>query len=173
VTREARARLVRIPRDFLHLGLDDLESVGVSVGARRALVSLLADLPAVPTADDDALLVGSESTTLPCLAVLARHVVQGLRDHNINLMHDRARLRGERLKVVFISQDDLRRERTLQTAAEREAALFLHHLQWPLTPAVEQVLVTRAELELVTFGAATAAPGEVPWRRVVMLDDQA
>jgi hypothetical protein len=65
------------------------------------LLPLLADLPLVPDAASSAQLIGPPSITLPCLAVLARHIVQGLRDHNLTLAHDRTRLKAERRKLLF------------------------------------------------------------------------
>ena len=65
--------LTRIPRELLHVGLDDLSTLGVPDQARAALRALLADLPRVPDASLSAQLIGSREVTLPCLAVLARH----------------------------------------------------------------------------------------------------
>ena len=53
------------------------------------------------------------------VSVLARHIVQGLRDHNLTLAHDRSRLRAERRKLLFYdhtgrgADDRLSRERVL------------------------------------------------------------
>ncbi len=87
----------RIPRHLLHITLDDLPAQ-----VRSRVLPLIADLPRVPTAADSALLIGPSATTLPALAVVARHVVQGLRDHNLSLAHDRDRLRLERRKLLFV-----------------------------------------------------------------------
>jgi hypothetical protein len=70
-------RLVRIPRHLLHLGLDDLASLGVGQSTRDALRAVLADLPLMPDARSSAQLVGHPAVMLPCLAVLARHIGQG------------------------------------------------------------------------------------------------
>ena len=82
--------IVRIPRELLYVGFDDLASLGVPASAQAALRALVADLPLVPDATSSAQLIGARSVALPCLAALARHVVQGLRDHNLTLAHDRS-----------------------------------------------------------------------------------
>jgi hypothetical protein len=86
----------RIPPHLLHVTLDHLPW-----DVRSRLVALLADLPQLPNAADSAVLFGPSELTLPALAVLARHLVQGLRDYNLTLAHDRARLRRERRKLLF------------------------------------------------------------------------
>ena len=93
--------IVRIPRELLYVGFDDLASLGVPASAQAALRALVADLPLVPDGASSAQLIGARSVALPCLAALARHVVQGLRDHNLTLAHDRPRLRAERRKLLF------------------------------------------------------------------------
>src|SRR5918994_4072300 len=89
----------RLPRDLLYITLDDLPA-----SSRAALLPMLADLPRVPTAADSCQLIGPSAATLPCLAVLARHVVQGLRDYNLTLAHDRGLLRAERRKLLFYDE---------------------------------------------------------------------
>src|SRR6185369_7831082 len=98
----AESRLVRIPRHLLHIALDDLPP-----GSRAKLVPLLADLPLVPDASVSAQLIGPAEATLACLAVLARHVGQGLRDANLAIAHDRERLSQQRHKLVFLTHADL------------------------------------------------------------------
>jgi hypothetical protein len=102
-----RAGLVRIPRSLLHVSLDDLEALGVPHETRARLLALLANLPLLPTAEHSALLAGEPRLMLACLAVLARHVGQGLRDYNLSLAHDRGRLRLERRKLVFMDAAEL------------------------------------------------------------------
>jgi hypothetical protein len=87
--------------------MDELSNHGVPEAARGRLRSLLADLPFVPTAALSTQLVGQPEVTLACLAVLARHVGQGLRDHNLTFAHDRARLNAERGKLIFLHAADL------------------------------------------------------------------
>lgn len=167
----SRPRLVRIPRAVLHVGLDDLVDLGVPEAARSALVGLLADLPAIPGAEDGALLVGSRAVALPCFAVLARHVAQGLRDHNVTLMHDKSRLRSGRLKLLFLSQSELLADLLeLRPWAETESALFLRELESPLPAALKELLQVRADRGLATFGCADRAPRDRDgWRRLVEL----
>jgi hypothetical protein len=105
--RDVEPRLVRIPRPLLHLELAELPRWGVSEPARAALRELIADLPLVPDASTCAQLVGPPAVTLPCLTVLARHIGQGLRDHNLRLVQDRSRLHAERAKLVFLTGDAL------------------------------------------------------------------
>lgn len=102
MTSAPRFRLVQIPRHLLHIGLDDLAQLGVPPAAHAALRALLADLPLVPDASSSAQLIGPPAIALPCLAVLARHVGQGLRDRNLAIAHDRERLAVERAKLVFL-----------------------------------------------------------------------
>src|SRR5258708_37295569 len=142
------ARLVRIPRELLHVGLDDLGPLGVAEHARDALRSLLADLPLVPDSSLSAVLKGPTSVTLPCLAVLARHVGQGLRDHNLSLAHDRSRLHEERRKLIFLEAETL--EELLASGVERpaqEAVLFV----LGTTPAVLDLLAVRDARGLASF----------------------
>jgi hypothetical protein len=105
--RDVEPRLVRIPRALLHLELAGLARLGVSELARAVLRELIADLPLVPDASLSAQLIGPPAVTLPCLAALARHVGQGLRDHNLRLVHDRSQLHAERCKLVFLDGDTL------------------------------------------------------------------
>lgn len=157
-------KLVRIPRHLLHVTLEDLNQLGVSERARAGLVALLADLPMVPDATLSAELVGPESVTLPCLAVLARHVGQGLRDHNLLLADDRPRLRLERRKLVFLDARAL--EEAVADGDERprnEAVLFVAGV----TPVVLDLLAVRDSSGLASFVTSTAPqPGLAHWRQV-------
>jgi hypothetical protein len=164
VPDEALPKLVRIPRDLLHVGLDDLAALGLA-RARAALVALLADLPLIPRAADSAALVGPPAATLPCLAVLARHVGQGLRDHNAALIHDRARLRRERLKLAFLDLTALEQALAVPAARRRleeEAALFVVGLAAPVPPAVAALLRARRSADLPTFISASTLPACLP-----------
>jgi hypothetical protein len=157
-------KVVRIPRYLLHVELDDLGQLGVSECARDALRALLADLPLVPDAAHNAQLVGPARVTLPCLAVLARHVGQGLRDHNLSLADDRARLSRERRKLVFLEADAL--DELLAVGDERpdrEAALFAVGT----TPRVLELLAAREAAGLVSFVTSMKPVAEIAhWRRV-------
>ncbi len=145
-------RLVRIPRHLLHVGLDDLLRLGVSTTSRDALRALLADLPLVPDASFSAQLVGEPAVTLACLAVLARHVGQGLRDHNLGLAHDRARLHAERQKLVFLTGDELATALALrETRPTREAVLFVSET----TPSLSRLLEARHAAGLASFVSTT------------------
>ena len=124
MTRRSRPSVVlRIPHDLLHIQLDDLPTFGVPDPKCVALRALMADLPLVPDASLSAQIIGPRAVTLPCLAVLARHVGQGLRDANLAIAHDRARLGRERNKLLFLD------EGSVLSAAEdrltRECALFV------------------------------------------------
>lgn len=125
---------------------------------------MLADLPLVPRAADSAVLLGPPEVTLPCLAVLARHLGQGLRDHNLTLATDRARLRLERQKLVFLDAEAL--EQILASGDERpsrEAALFV----MATTPGVLELLAEREARSLVSFVTSTIAIASlVHWRQV-------
>src|SRR5947209_3211349 len=105
--KHVSSRLVQIPKHLLHVALDDLSQLGVPTAARAALRALLADLPLVPEASSSAQLIGPPAIALPCLAVLARHVGQGLRDQNLAIAHDRERLAAERAKLLFLPADAL------------------------------------------------------------------
>jgi hypothetical protein len=159
--------LVRIPRDLLHVGLDDLRSLGVSDQARAALRGLLADLPMVPDAALSAQLIGQRQVTLPCLAVLARHVGQGLRDHNLSLAHDRPRLRVERRKLAFLNAETL--AATVASGDKRpwgEAVLFVVDC----TPQLCTLLAARESHGLASFVTATTGlPHLAHWRAVQLV----
>ena len=159
-----RAGLVRIPRALLHVSLDDLETVGVAHEARARLRALLADLPLLPTAEHSALLVGEPTSTLASLAVLARHVGQGLRDYNLSLAHDRGRLRLKRRKLVFLDSAELARvvnggdQRPIQ-----EAVLFVCNG----SGEVVSLLAEREARGLASFVAADGPlDGLAHWRTV-------
>jgi hypothetical protein len=157
-------KLVRIPRHLLHVGLDDLRQVGVPDNARGELRALVADLPLVPQASDSAVLQGRAEVTLPCLAVLARHIGQGLRDHNLSLAADRARLRLERRKLIFLDAETL--ENVLASGDERpshEAVLFVTET----TPSVLGLLAERHAAGLASFVTSTTPVAVLAsWRQV-------
>src|SRR5438552_18391217 len=159
-------RTVRIPRHLLHVELEDLRQLSVPEQARDALRALLADLPLVPDASFSALLVGPGSVTLPCLAVLARHVGQGLRDHNLSFAHDRARLSFERAKLIFMGGDEL--ARVVVGGDERltrEAVLFVYGA----TPSAVDLLLEREALGLSSFVTAAGSIAELAHWRIVQL----
>jgi hypothetical protein len=147
-------RLVRIPRHLLHIALDDLPP-----GSRAALVPLLADLPLVPDASVSAQLIGPPEVTLACLAVLARHIGQGLRDANLAIAHDRERLSQERHKLVFLSGREL--EGAVASGATRpmhETVLFVS----AASPALAGLLRERNDRGLASF--VTAIEPVTNWR---------
>jgi hypothetical protein len=148
--------------------LDDLRQTGVSEHARAELRALIADLPLVPDASLSAELVGPASATLPCLAVLARHVGQGLRDHNLGLAHDRPRLRLERRKLVFLAAGAL--EQLLIRGDERphhEAVLFVQGT----TPAVLDLLAARQASGLASYVTSSSPHAALAhWRQVALTD---
>ena len=136
----------------MHVGLDDLPGLGVHQAASDGLRALLADLPLVPDAASSAQLVGPGSVTLPCLAVLARHVGQGLRDQNLTIAHDRGRLGAERRKLLFLSAA------TLEEAAARgdqrpdhESVVFVFGAGSAVTP----LLARRQVAGLASFVTTT------------------
>ncbi len=157
-------KLVRIPRHLLHVGLNDLGQFGVSEYARAALLALLADLPLVPGAAASAVLLGRPEATLPSLAVLARHVGQGLRDHNLSLAADKARLHVERRKLSFLDAATL----SIILASgddrpRREAALFVTDT----TPRVLELLAQREAHGLASFVTSTLPVESLAhWRQV-------
>jgi hypothetical protein len=157
-------KLVQIPRDLLHVGLDNLGHFGVPENARAELRALLADLPLVPQAADSAVLQGPAQVTLPCLAVLARHVGQGLRDHNLTLAADKARLQVERRKLIFLDAATL--SSILASGDDRplrEAALFVTDS----TPRVLELLAQREAAGLASYVTSTApAESLAHWRQV-------
>ena len=157
-------RLVRIPRHLLHVGLDDLSRLGVAESARDALRALLADLPAVPDASTSAQLIGPGHVTLPSLAVLARHVGQGLRDHNLTLAHDRPRLRAERRKLIFLDGETLA---AVVAAGDRRPAREAVLCVAEATPTLRELLATREAAGLASFLTAPAPLPELcHWRHV-------
>src|SRR5437870_6522133 len=157
-------KLVQIPRHLLHVELDDLGQLGVPENARAELRALLANLPLVPNGSDSAVLHGRAEVTLPCLAVLARHVGQGFRDHNLAMAADRDRLREERHKLVFLDAETL--ENVLASGDERPtraAALFA----MGTTPRVLSLLKERHTAELASFVTSTTpVPSLAHWRQV-------
>src|SRR5207302_7252805 len=116
---------------------DQLAEHGVSQAARDRLRSLIADLPLVPTAELSAQLIGPSEVTLPCLAVLARHVGQGLRDQNLSFAHDRARLSLERGKLIFMDGTEL--AQIVDERLARETVLFVFNAN----SAVVDLLIER------------------------------
>jgi hypothetical protein len=158
------SRLVHIPKHLLHVGLDDLAQLGVPTPARAALRALLADLPLVPDASSSAQLVGPPAITLPCLAVLARHVGQGLLDQNLAIAHDRERLRTERAKLVFLTGEALLE--AIARGDERpihEAVVFVADP----TVALRPLLAARDAAGLATYVTALTPIDELGhWRRV-------
>jgi hypothetical protein len=147
-------RLVQIPRHLLHVQFDELTEHGVPGEAQRRLRKLLADLPLVPDAAHSAQLIGPPEVTLPCLAVLARHVGQGLRDHNLTFAHDRARLNAERGKMIFMAGAELA---SVVAAGDqrpsRETVVFVVDA----TPAVVDLVLDRQAAGLASF-IATPEP---------------
>lgn len=147
----------RIPRDLLYITLDDLGEPW-----RSRLLPLLADLPQVPTVSDSALLLGRPEVTLPCLAVVARHIVQGLRDFNLTLAHDRSRLHAERRKLLFLDSAAL-----LDGPPASESVLCLAEA----APACAELLLQRERAGLASFvTAARVLPGLKHWRSIVLFD---
>jgi len=145
----------RIPRDLLHITLDDLPPA-----VRARLLPLLADLPQVPTAEHSAMLLGRRDVTLPALAVLARHVVQGLRDHNLTLAHDRARLRSERRKLLFYDAEALLED---PGGAASEAVLCLVDATQGALP----LLAARTAAGLASFSSTTQLVEPLAhWRQI-------
>jgi hypothetical protein len=153
--------IVRIPRELLYVGLDDLANRGVPASAQDALRALVADLPLVPDAASSAQLIGPRSVGLPCLAALARHVVQGLRDHNLTLAHDRPKLRAERRKLLFYDGAAL-----LKQAPRLEAVLCVVDA----TPEIADLLLTRERDGLASFVTSEAMIERLGHWRVVRLD---
>jgi len=158
--------LLHIPRDLLHVELDDLPRLGVPDQARAALRELLADLPLVPDASHSAQLLGPRQLTLPCLAVLARHVGQGLRDHNLTLAHDRPRLHLERRKLVFVDAVALAAAAAGgDERAANEAVLFVVDC----APSVLNLFAARDSAGLASFiTAPTGFSRLAHWRTVRM-----
>jgi hypothetical protein len=152
--RDVEPRLVRIPRPLLHFELAELPRLGVPEPARVALRELIADLPLVPDASTCAQLIGPPAVTLPCLAALARHVGQGLRDYNLRLVQDRSRLRAERCKLVFLDGDALAQLIGLgDPRPAHETVLFVAGAQ----PRVLDLLAQRERAGLASF-VTTAVP---------------
>ncbi len=159
-----RSHLVQIPKHLLHLGLDDLSQLGVPTAARDALRALLADLPLVPDATSCAQLVGPPAITLPCLAVLARHIGQGLRDRNLAIAHDRERLSAERAKLIFLTADAL--AEAISQGDDRpahEVVVFVAETTASLTP----LLASRDAAGLATYVTTQSPIADLAhWRRV-------
>jgi hypothetical protein len=120
---------------------------------RDTMREVLADLPLVPDASSSAQLIGPREIALPCLAVLARHVVQGLRDFNLTLAHDRPRLRSDRRKLLFLDPEAF-------LGADQEAVVCIVDA----TPALIDRLTVREKRGLATF--ITATTPIMPWRTV-------
>lgn len=157
-------RLVRIPRHLLHIEFDDLARLGIPDNKRAALRGLLADLPLLPRAEHSAQLIGAPDVTLPCLAVLARHVGQGLRDHNLSLAHDRHALRTQRQKLLFLDAAAL--HAVIESGDQRpahEAVLFVVNA----TPGLVPLLESRAARDLASFVTEEARLNDLAhWRAV-------
>lgn len=152
----AESRLVRIPRHLLHIALDDLPP-----DSRAALVPLLADLPLIPDASVSAQVIGPHDTTLACLAVLARHIGQGLRDANLAIAHDRERLSQERHKLVFLTGSEL--EQAIASGATRPAFETVLFVSDALT-TLRGLLAERQARGLASF--VTSREPVTDWRIV-------
>lgn len=128
---------------------------------------LLADLPVVPSASASVQLVGPPALTLPALAVVARHVGQGLRDANLRIAHDRLRLRAERSKLAFLDADALAELIALgDRRALSETVLFVHDLA---TADLDGALSARDAAGLATFSTSTEPhPGLEHWRTLAL-----
>jgi hypothetical protein len=156
-------KLVQIPRHLLHVGLDDLGQLGVSENARGVLRALLADLPLVPGAAESAVLLGRPEVTLPSLAVVARHVGQGLRDHNLSLAADKARLHVQRRKLIFLDARALEHVLAADDRPLHEAALFVTDT----TLRVLELLAQREAAGLASFVTSTLPVESLAhWRQV-------
>ena len=126
-------------------------------------MTLLADLPQVPTQANSAVFVGPAELTLPALAVLARHVVQGLRDYNLTLVHDRPRLQRERRKLLFWDPATL-----LQRGPTWESVMCLAGA----TPEVLPQLQQREVAGLATFVTTSRPLDAVAHWRHINLDSR-
>ena len=129
---------------------------------------MLADLPLVPNATHSAQLVGPPDSTLACLAVLARHVGQGLRDTNLSIAHDRDRLRSKRAKLIFVPAASLAATRADDDERMRqETALFVSDLDANQLAAVGDLFARRDAGGLATFVTTQAPLAELPsWRLI-------
>jgi hypothetical protein len=148
--------------------LDDLSRLGVPARARDALRELLADLPLVPDASFSAQLIGEPAITLPSLAVLARHVGQGLRDRNLGIAYDRERLAVERAKLIFLDADALA-DAIAQGDARpaNEAVVFVVETTASLRP----LLASRDAAGLASYVTARSPIADrAHWRRVDLAD---
>jgi hypothetical protein len=157
-------RLVQIPRHLLHIGFEDLGQFDVPEPKQAALRALLADLPLGPDASSSAQLVGPPEVCLPCLAVLARHVGQGLRDHNLSIAHDPTRLRVERHKLIFVDTATLLAALADgDTRLRSESVLFASNAE----PELVGLLSARESAGLASF-VATSRPLAAlrHWRQV-------
>jgi hypothetical protein len=158
---------VPIPRHLLQVSLDDLPAFGVHEPARRALRSLLADLPMVPDASLSAQLIGPSDVALPCLAVLARHIGRGLRDTNLALAHDRARLAEQRHKLVFLDASSLSK---LLESGDARPALETVVFVMEATPDLSSLLAQREAAGLASFVTASAPLSALGHWRTLQLD---
>lgn len=156
----------------MHVGFDDLVALGVPESGRLALRGLLAELPLVPNATHSAQLVGPPESALACLAVLARHVGQGLRDTNLTLAHDRDQLRSKRAKLIFVSAASL--PATLADDDERlkhETVLFISDLDANRLAALGDLFARRDASGVATFVTAPVRLAALPTWRLVDLTD--
>jgi hypothetical protein len=158
---------VPIPRHLLHVGLDDLPALGVHEHACGTLRVLLADLPLVPDASLSAQLIGPPDVALPCLAVLARHLGQGLRDTNLAMAHDRARLAKRRHKLTFLEASSLSKLLESDDArAAWETVVFVVEA----TPELTSLLAQREAAGLASFVTASAPLSALGHWRTLLLD---
>jgi hypothetical protein len=155
---------VHIPKHLLHVKLDDLSQLGVPAAARDALRALLADLPLVPDATCSAQLIGPAAIALPCMAVLARHIGQGLRDRNLAMAHDREWLAAERAKLVFLPANALAHALARgDVRPAHEAVVFVAETIAALRP----LLAARDAAGLATYVTARSPIADLAhWRLV-------
>jgi hypothetical protein len=118
----------------------------------------------VPDAAACAQLIGLPAVTLPCLAVLARHVGHGLRDHNLRLVQDLSRLNRERCKLVFLDGDAIvELMRMGDPRPGRETVVFVAGAN----PRVLELLAQRERAGLASFVTTAVPLGELEhWRYV-------
>jgi hypothetical protein len=94
----------------------------------------------------------------------APHWPGGLRDHNLSIAHDRARLHAQRSKLIFLSADALAEALALgETGPAVETVLFVSDV----STSVLALLARRNTAGLASFVTAQAPlPYLAHWRQV-------
>lgn len=152
-------KLVRMPRELLHVESDDLAALGVNG-------QLIAGLEAyLPRATDDevgvAILAPADAGTRALLMVLARHVGIALRNDNIRLRDEGGEVEATFGRLCYLPGSAVAEAFQSAPAREslgREGACFVQDLESAWAEGVSAPLDPKMLLELLDLRLARSLP---------------